>query len=74
MSIHYTVLDYNPAWMIHNDRRMRYETECGGCGGELDAGFVTIITDRSGSENAATHIDNDECIRLAIETIKREST
>ena len=66
MTINYTVLDYASEWMIHDDRKMSYESECDGCGGSLD-GIVTIITDRSGSEHAAVHTDNDECVRAAVE-------
>jgi hypothetical protein len=66
MTIHYTVLNYAPEWMIHNDRRNTYETKCDGCGSVLDSSFVTIITDRSGSEYSVTYMDDDDCIRRAV--------
>ena len=71
MSIEYTIIpghgggpDGKGAWMTHSDRKLGYETACDGCGMELP-GTVTIITDRSGSEYAATH-DSDGCVTAAI--------
>ena len=68
MSIDYRVLD-DPAWMVHDDRKSSYETECDGCGGPLPGyrlSIVTIITDRSGSEHAVTHVGDESCIERAV--------
>ena len=71
MTISYTVLEYDPSWMVHNDRKLRNEPTCDGCRHPYgDNRFVTIITDRSGSEHATAHLNNDECIRLAVEWIE----
>lgn len=68
MTIQYTVLDYDPGYMIHDDRKMSYETRCDGCWEPLDVhDDVTIITDRSGSEQAVAHPRNENCIRMAVE-------
>lgn len=66
MTIQYTVLDYDPSWMVHDDKKMSYEIQCDGCGEQLDDDYVTIITDRSGSENAVAHQGNKNCIRMAV--------
>ena len=64
MSIEYTVLD-DARWMAHDARANSYETECDGCKLPLPR-WVSIITDRSGSEHAATHVDRPDCTKLAI--------
>lgn len=68
MRIEYTVLDYATDWMTHTNRRLRNELICDGCGHPFDtaSSYVTVITDRSGSEYAAAHLDDENCIRKAI--------
>ena len=63
MSINYTVIDQQ--WMTHTDRKLRWETECDGCGEPLPR-YVCIITDRSGSEYGVTHLDNQGCLDKAL--------
>ena len=71
MTIQYTVLDYDPGYMIHDDRKMKFEIWCNGCLELLDPDDdVTIITDRSGSEQAIAHSRNENCIRMAVEGLE----
>jgi hypothetical protein len=53
--------------MTHEAKRLVYEEWCDGCGNELPS-WVTVITDRSGSENAVCH-SNPECIEAAIHEV-----
>jgi hypothetical protein len=65
----YTVLDYAPDSMIHTNKRLRNELICDGCEHPFNtaSSYVTVITDRSGSEYAAAHLDDEDCIRMAVE-------
>ena len=74
--IEYTVLEDSPWYMYHVDRQRGYETTCNGCGNDYGSRWphgilLAVITDRSGSEQASTHND-DECIRLAVENLDTE--
>ena len=85
MAIEYTVIEDDPRWMAHKAKRLGYETECDGCGNRFGTEtqdesnprvwhvvgnrFVTVITDRSGSEYATVHLGDTDCLGLAIAVI-----
>lgn len=70
MSIDYTVLD-GGRWMTHTAKRLAYEVQCDGCLLPLSNYSCTVITDRSGSEQAAVHSTTD-CINKAVATLEEE--
>jgi len=77
MSIEYTIIpgngggpDGRGAWMTHEAPRLRYEMNCDGCGQPFgNQRIVVVITDRSGSEYAASHA---ECVVATVATLAGE--
>ena len=65
----YTVVEDNPFYMTHESRQRGYETHCDGCGQDLGHRWphgmmLTVLTDRSGSEQASGH---SECVDAMID-------
>lgn len=88
MAIEYTVYPEDERWMTYEGKRTATDKLCDGCGERYgterqDASnprvwwlvgnrWVTVITDRSGSEYATAHLDRPECVEAAIYNVGGE--